>query len=204
MKMNLLIKEGCIKFKGCYNGPLTDDLINQLKELLLITDKLQFPYNFNNSIDPLSEIDGLTHICFGKYFNKSIDNLPNCIESIVLDTKFNLDIAKFPANLKSIEFGYNFNKKCEFPDTLTSIKFGASFNCIIDRLPVNLEVLEFGMKYDKPLCALPNTLKKLVLGYYFNHPIYDYPASLRSICYGFYYNFQLNNLPNDLEEIVFK
>jgi hypothetical protein len=114
------------------------------------------------------KIDGDTLIFRGDFY-KSLDDFkcPDSIKTIKFGYFFNRDISnvKWPLSLENITFGWRFNQdisKVKWPMSLKSITFGEYFNQSLDNLPEGLETLSFVyLKY--PLTNLPLTLKKLYI-----------------------------------------
>ncbi len=73
-----------------------------------------------------------------------IDNLPNCINELVLDYDFNSPMNNLPISIKII------NLKCE--------EYEHELNC----LPISVEYLKLNEFYNKKILNIPKGLKKIV------------------------------------------
>lgn len=123
--------------------------IDMLKTLLKNNKnirKLVLCDKFNECVEGMNLVN-LTAIEFGFGFNKSIDNLPDNIESLKIEGNFRQQITRLPRGLKKLYLD------CDFDET------------VVELLPRNIECLE--LYPDKPLNLgdklMSLTLKKLTL-----------------------------------------
>ena len=76
----------------------------QEQDLLARLTHLTFGRDFNRSVDSLPQ--GLTHLTFGRYFNQSVDSLPQGLSHLRLGTGIAKHSAqKLPASLTLIKVG---------------------------------------------------------------------------------------------------
>lgn len=122
-------------------------------------NKINNYYDIKKSIPEISKeivdkyLNNITKICFGYYFDKSIDNLPNTITWLVLGKSFNQPINKYPLNLKYLTFGYEFDQPIDnLPNILERIVFGGKFNKSIDNLPNTITHLSFYVEFNESEC----------------------------------------------------
>lgn len=138
-----------------------------------------------NVIEDYTDIISKTHTLFFDYnWYKPIENLPECIETIIFhdNSLFNTETKNFPPKLKKIKFGKNFSQP-------------------LDYLPLSLEELEFSMnsQYACAIENLPSCLKKLTFGNTFNVPINNLPAGLEILSiHSRTFVHELKNLPENL------
>lgn len=127
---------------------------------------LSFGDSFNQSVNLPKN---LLFLCLGGSFNQQIeipnikkikincnnsfviDNLPNSLEQIYFDSKFNLEINNLPNSLKKI----NFTEYSPFKKPL-------------DNLPDSVEILNLPFNYAKKINKLPKNLTMI----YYNKTIY--------------------------------
>jgi len=112
---------------------------------------IEFDYYFDQEIK-FNIPNSVKIIKFGRYFNKSIDNLPENIERIEFEEQsiFNLEIKKYPSKLKYIKFGYGYTHNIDnLPNGVEEINMK---NCIvnysdINKLPSNIKRLWLNMNH---------------------------------------------------------
>jgi hypothetical protein len=142
--------------------PHIDSLIN-VKKLVLADD---FNYTIN-----LSNLINLEELILGTYFNQVISNdmLPPNLKKLCFGTNFIKKIDSLPNSIEELVLNNRYNNKLILPDNLKILNLGDSFNYDII-LPDKLEKLTIGYHYNKKL-VLPNSLRFLVLGTKFNEDI---------------------------------
>ncbi len=147
---------------------------------------LTFDDKFNSTIN-LSKLEKLESVVFGVYFNQSVnktnfpvnlkklvfglnfirkvENVPEFLEELVFNNRFN-NTVNLPLHLKKVVFGDGFNQALVLPDSLQHLKVGYHFNKPFN-VPSNLLTLDFGSKFNQDL-VLNNKLEQLTLGNQFN------------------------------------
>lgn len=218
-----------IYFNNEFNEKLEPyiNIISGFNKLIFCT----FP--FYGTTDPLTIYDfgddGSQSFCDFNYsskFNFDINYLPDCLDMIILSSKFssyiNLDNL---TKLKYLIFGYEYNRQTKFNNTnnLTHLGFGYLFNfpLEIEHLE-NLTHLKLSENYNQAI-KFPDNLIYLYIGYEFNidinipysikiihtnsnnYSIIDYlPNTIEEIIIGIDFDIELNNLPNQIKKIQFE
>ena len=196
-----------------------------------------FGYQFDNELSPeiISFLSKHKKVRFpwNSYFNKSVDNLPDCLTHLTFGINFNQPVTYqtessqngksptlLPNSLTNLEFVYGsqFNQPVNnLPRSLTYLAFGCEFNQPVNNLPRSLTHLMFAeySKFNQPVDNLPESLTHLKFGDFFNQQfdISDedsptgkssiLPNSLRYLEFGEYFNQPVDNLPNSLTHLTF-
>lgn len=163
-KVNILY-QNCIYFNI---NPKIDDynLVQKTNKMTMRKNYIEFDDSFNENLDILVNYK-LKVIKFGFIFNKSVDNLPDCINTIIFGEAFNTEIHNFPILLKKIYFGYSFNQDLNLPKGITTLHLGNNFNKNIKNLQSNL--ISFGINYyTLNLTKNQKSLKTLKITSYFD------------------------------------
>ena len=124
--------------------------------------------DFKGPLTPniLSKLVKIRTIVFGREFNSSIDELPDWIEFIKLNYKFQQKINKLPAKLIKMEFGSSYQHQicCNWPPHIKTINIEDNHH-LIESLPPYLEKMIVGNKFlskeQPPISLLPLNLKVL-------------------------------------------
>ena len=111
------------------------DLISFTSKIILVEDVKNLIFFASNNI--------IRKIRFSNKFNRSVDNLPQSVESITFGDDFNQSVDNLPhkinnlfVGVESITFGYRFNQSVDkLPQSVKSITFGSDFNQSVDKLP---------------------------------------------------------------------
>jgi len=153
-------------------------------------------------IDIIKE-QNLKYIEFCPSFNQSIDNLPDCIETIIfsVNSEFNQPLDNLPSRLKHLELYDEFNQPLDYlPVGLKTLLINAYFNHPLNNLPSTLEHLQIKGEFNYPLDNLPLGLKKLeIMDIYDNNDYYskiivrNYDKNITK------FSYPLNYLPDGLE-----
>lgn len=113
--------------------------------------------------------DSLTHLTFGEYFNRAVDNLPPGLTHLTFVSAFNKAVDNLPQSLVELTFGDSFNQPVDsLPPSLKLLRFGLMFNQPVDNLPKTLTLLELREAFDQPINNIPKTittLRILSMGY---------------------------------------
>lgn len=159
-------------------------------------------------------------------FNFDINYLPDCLDMIILSSKFNSYInLDNLTRLKYLIFGYEYNKQTKFVsmNNLTHLGFGYCFNFPLEiEYLKNLTHLKLSEKYNQAI-KFPDNLIYLYIGYGFNidinipysikiihtnssnYSIIDYlPNTIEKIIIGVDFDVELNNLPNQIKKLQFE
>lgn len=147
---------------------------------------------------PVNELPpGLTHLAFGFYFNRKVNNLPN-ITHLAFGANFNQPVDSLPSSLLTLIFGYYFNHPVNaLPNTLRTLIFGYRFNQPLNSLPPALKELHLGYRFNQDVSMLP-PVTHVTLGSCFDKPIDALPNSITSLCLHCKHSFQFNHLPDSL------
>lgn len=229
-----------LKLNNSFNQPL-NNLPDKLRYLNLASkfdnyfnsveniEELYLDEEFNTDINYfLINCKKLKILNINEKFDQKINYLPNTLEKLILDCKYNKSIPIIPNsllllklqyynlsltnnifdinnNLTEIDFGYNFNQKIEkYLLALINLKkltFGDNFNQIVNHLPINLKELVIGNSFNKRIDHLPINLEILVIGNSFNKKVNYLPINLKELNLGDSFNRPLNNLPNKLKTL---
>ena len=165
-------------------------------ELCNNLESMVFSDDFNATIN-LSKLDNLKEVTFGSYFNhviskdnlpqnlkkltlglnfiRKIDSLPNSIEELYIDNRYNSPIY-LPSNLLVLSFGDSFNQELLLPSSLEQLSFGYHFNKTI-KLPKSLKVFNMSTKFNQDI-VLNEKLEELTVGNQFNRNL-KLPESMK-------------------------
>ena len=184
MKNNYWIVDDWLIFKPKFNEELTDyyDIINQCKKimfsnyddpLILIETNNQYKYEyeknyikseFNQEINVLNNTN-LTHLTFGKHFNKKIfiplnvenlkmckcnnqyiiDNLHNNIKELnIYETNLNLN--NLPNSIKKLYINEYNEELNNLPNSIEYLEL-KNYNLKIRKIPKNLKTVKCNKKY---------------------------------------------------------
>lgn len=151
-------------------------------------------------------------------FNSSIDNLPDCVKSIIFhsEAKEQSSHADGKSDMRPSEFTLwqgkgalcpsesKFNQPIiKFPSALENIEFGECFNQEICNLPNSIVKIAFPeeSKFNQPVNKLNQNLVCLILGNLFNQPVDNLPSNLMSLELGDNFNQTIDNLPPELQSL---
>ncbi len=189
-----------------YNDTKSTNELIYIQESIKLCTKIIFYTYFGEIIDNLPnniiivELHGNTDgpinhlpesvklLCLGKKFTHNIDNLPNNLETLFLNSscEFNLSIDNLPQNLETLILGGEFNQP-------------------INNLPLNLKTLMFWCKFNHPLYTLPAKLEHLVfIDKNFNYPINFLPNTIKHLQFHELYDKPLPNIPTSIEHLVIR
>ncbi|KAN0004213.1 hypothetical protein ACTFIZ_010362 [Dictyostelium cf. discoideum] len=173
-------------FDSKFNKPLSSDS--------LPTSVKSLEFNSFNQVINFGDIPfGVKNIKFGYPFNRSLNNLPNSIESLTIMQCYERKIELGHClSLTELNFThYNrFNEVIEpgdLPITLKKLSLGCLFNKLLihGSLPPQLEYLNLGEQFNQPLQEgiLPNSIKTLYLGVKFSQVLkaFHLPKSLTNL-----------------------
>lgn len=162
---------------------------------------------FNEIVDCNSICVQVTHLTFGSYFNKNVDNLPSSVTHIKFGDYFNSAVDHLPPLLQYLKFGYDFNQPVDhLPSLLTYLYFGFDFDQQVDLLPRRITHLRFGQKFNHDIFNLPLGITHLILGDYFDKPVDNYLTplcSLQRLSFMCNFNHPVNNLPTNIKKVLF-
>ena len=210
------------KFKKIYFGRYLNCSIDLLKKLELLYGKKKLS-KYPKILLTNPEYIFLTHIYFGDFFNKPVDeilpdtilllkfgyhfsqrveNLPPHLQSLTFGCKFNQPVYSLPLGLKELVFNEHFNQPVNcLPEYLETLTFGMLFNQPVNCLPPNLKYLNFGFSFNQPIDNLPLGIKTLVLSNKFDHPVDMIPSSIELLELPKKYSHSLENLPSSIKEV---
>ena len=178
-----------------------NELIYPYLERLINLKTISFSDNFNATIN-LSDLNNLEDITFGSNFNQIVskDNLPTNLKKLKLGLNFLRKIDDLPNNIEEITLDNRFNSTLILPANLISLTVGDSFNQEIE-LNNMLESITFGYHFNKHL-ILSKSLKKLSLPGKFNQDL-ELNDCLEELSLGQMFNKNLK-LPNSMKILTLK
>jgi hypothetical protein len=178
-----------------------DEMIYPYLENLTNLKTISFVDGFNATIN-LSELKNLEDITLGSSFNQvlSKDNLPNKLKKLKLGLNFLRKIDDLPNSIEELTLDNRFNSTIVLPSNLKSLTVGDSFNQNII-LNDMLESITFGYHFNKPL-TLSNSVKKLLLPGKFNEDL-ELNDCLEELSLGQMFNKNLK-LPNSMKILTLK
>eukprot|EP01112_Ceratiomyxa_fruticulosa_P019412 TRINITY_DN634_c0_g1_i5.p1 TRINITY_DN634_c0_g1~~TRINITY_DN634_c0_g1_i5.p1 ORF type:complete len:219 (-),score=46.67 TRINITY_DN634_c0_g1_i5:209-865(-) len=132
-------------------SPLNQKNVFTVSEIQLSTKKIAFHNWFIKPVDKLLH-NGITHIEFGEYFDRSIDFLPESLTHLTLGSRFNSSVDRLPQSLTHLIFGVNFKQTA-------------------NNLPANLTHIEFGDRFVEYIVSLPPKVKQVIFGPYYNESV---------------------------------
>eukprot|EP01112_Ceratiomyxa_fruticulosa_P016398 TRINITY_DN4946_c0_g1_i1.p1 TRINITY_DN4946_c0_g1~~TRINITY_DN4946_c0_g1_i1.p1 ORF type:complete len:283 (+),score=34.86 TRINITY_DN4946_c0_g1_i1:90-938(+) len=188
-----------------YYSPMNQKKVQDISEILSSTKRVVFHKDFNKEVDYLL-LQQLTHITFGKSFNRSVDRLPNSITHLQFGEYFNQLPNFLPCNLTHLSFGVHFDKPItRFPCTLAHIHFGFCFSHDVSTLPLRLQQLSFGHHFNEHLWNLPSTITHIKFGACFNKVINgaNLPAKLTHLEVGSCFDREIETLPPKVQQVIF-
>jgi hypothetical protein len=178
-----------------------DEMIYPYLDKLVNLKSISFLDGFNVTIN-LSKMNALEDIIFGSNFNQilSKDNLPVNLKKLKLGLNFIRKIDSLPDSIEELKLDDRYNSMIILPSNLLSLTIGDSFNQDIE-LNNKLEYVSFGYHYNKSL-TLPESLKKLLLPGKFNQDI-ELNEGIEELTLGSQFNRNLK-LPNSMKIITLK
>ncbi len=149
--------------------------------------KLSIECEFHGPVSGFSFPESLQHLTImgdleRTGFNEPVSRLklPSNLKSLTFGYYFDRSVAKLilPSSLESLAFGRHFTKSLsdlKLPNGLKTLYLGGCFNQTMDRvkLPESLEELHFGFSFNRSLdnVKLPDNLRELLFGDNFDRPL---------------------------------
>ncbi len=96
-----------------------------------LEDKRNKKYKNYTSYSTNRPPDKITHLEFGRYFNRKVDNLllPEYLTHLKFGAYFNRTVDKLPKNIIYLKFGHSFNQKIDnLPEEIEYLTLGYCFN----------------------------------------------------------------------------
>ncbi len=154
-----------------------------------------------NGLSPNIETLEIKNDKNNKIYKYKLDNLPNKLVRLNIDTGYDLPIDNLPNSLKYLTIKDKFNQIVDnLPDSLEYLNLGDDFNQPINNLPSSLKVLFLGKKFNQPINNLPVGLKKLQIDNICDYPIQNLP---NLEFFEFHYNKDLTiELPQTLKTLI--
>ena len=164
---------------------------HELINLPLSLKSLVLGYNYNQSLDGLSNLSNLSSLTTGDFFNESLDNLSGLpfLTNLSLGHDFNKSLDNLPVALTHLSLGYGFNQKIDnLPASLIYLSMNECglFNQEIDQLPVGISYLKLSFYFNHSIDYILNhllNLQYLFLGVYFSQPISSRSDSLETLSF---------------------
>lgn len=145
---------------------------------------IYFSNNFNESLRPYYTV--LLQV-------SSISFKKNTYESHLLHSTFNHHVINLPSNIKSITFGWEYNKPFSLCPSIEHLEFGHDFNHPIV-LGQKLKTLIFGDNFNCPIFLTPNIIT-LIFGNNFNQHIM-LTKNIQTLKFGYQFNKSIQLPPN--------
>lgn len=192
---DFIIQDDKIIFSDDFNSQL-DNYI----QLISTQPILYFGNNFNQELVCLTP--NIKTIILGKKFNKSLEHLPETLESIIFvpESEYYYPLNFLNNNIKELILGDSYDTKIKkFPFHLEKLRLSSDYIYEIDEFPPNLKYLDIGSSYNYPLINLPPCLETLIIDGKFNQLI-NYPFELKHLVFKPKSEFahELLNLPPKL------
>ncbi len=178
-------------------------------------EEITYGYSFDKPIDNLpmnikkiiffQRDEGHSHPTYFSCFNHPVDNLPEGLTHLELESSFNQNVDKLPSTVKLLKIGYNFDKTVDcLPSNLEELCISSKkFNYPLNNLPENLKRLKIGFKFNQEIEFLPE-VTYLNLGNNFNKPISNLPNSIESLYLGDEFNLPIDNLPKNIKKLCIR
>jgi len=186
---------------------------NQEKEFLKHGDFLYILNKNQFSERTLNEMKKYQKISIEYDKNKSFNNIPENVNTIMFANIYNDNPNRFPERITTLIFTRNAIIR-NIPLGIKTLKLDKFYNseiCSSDNdqgenftlIPNTVERLSFGEKFNKSLDFIPKSIKYLELGDNFNLPLNNLPSSLEEITFGSNFNQNIDNLPENIKKIYF-
>jgi hypothetical protein len=126
---------------------------------------------FNQKIDYLPKYflgfpQNLTHLTFGRNFNKKVNKLSKNLIYLAFGKNFNQEVNNLPKNLKYLKFGCKFQNNFILPNNLKKLSL-SNKNFLLNNIPSQIEKLyiwfSYTENYNKKIENLPPTIKEIVI-----------------------------------------
>ena len=125
---------------------------------------------FNQKIDYLPKYflgfpQNLTHLTFGRNFNKKVNKLSKNLIYLAFGKNFNQEVNNLPKNLKYLKIKFNFNNQIILPKSLKKLSLTCNNN-LINNIPEHIEKVYIYFSCDhihKKVENLPLTIKEIVI-----------------------------------------
>ena len=158
-----------IEYKNIKKLKNVDETIISHLSSLNKLEIIDFDDEFNLEVN-LKNLENLVEINYGSYFNQNIskDNLPN-VKRIKLGVNYMRKLSNLPDSLEELVFDERYNNMISLPENLRMLKFGGCFDKPF-LIPKKLERLEFGYHFNRTI-DLPASLKYLKLSQKYNQTI---------------------------------
>lgn len=92
----------------------------------------------------------ITHLKLNCDVPNLIENLPNCIEELVLDFNFDMELNNIPTSIRKIIFNryskYNRELNC-LPNSVVFLQLPETYYKKISHLPSELKIIHYSKKY---------------------------------------------------------
>jgi hypothetical protein len=144
---------------------------------------VQFDDDFNDFVCDLEHTKKVTHMIFGKSFNKPIIGcIPRTIRYLLFGMHFNqsIDNDAIPNSVVNLKFGRRFNQsiKDNIPSSVKYLTFGKGFTYVENKMTldalINLQLPYYWLRYQVE--SLPSNLTYLVITY--SRDIFEIPSSV--------------------------
>lgn len=198
-------KEGVIIFSDIFNDKLTACMYDNYRFNSRDNKTIIFGCEFDQSVDILFDIVGISIIEFGENFNQSVNKLPSSVENIIFGRCFNNNVDYLPEKLSSIKFGDFFNKSIDnLPINIKIIFFGSHFCQKIDNLPIGIEILKINNNILKNVNYLPNSVKILIFVNIYESNISNLPISIKKIYVNSTIEMPFDNFPKKITHLILR
>lgn len=131
-----------------------------MKKYTIDNKTIYFSYNFNESLESYYTV--LLQVSAISFINYEC-------KTDFEHSMFNHPVKNLPSHIKSIKFGWEYNKSFSSCPNIEYLEFGKKFNQPII-LGQKLKTLIFGYEFNQPIILTPN-ITTLIFGYCFNQHI---------------------------------
>lgn len=177
--------------------------INKLQELKDILKNIE-EVRLNDVMD-INIIDFLpdhiTQIDMGYLYNVQIKKWPNNLKDLVIGNNYHYSLDNLPQNLQLLCMNGS-SKIDNLPEGLIELRIGGEFKNSIDNLPSNLRFLQIGGNFSQKLDNLPKSLESLYIVDRYYGSLDNLPENLISLEINNSYNKPLDFLPRNLKRLV--
>ena len=161
MNDNFIISGEYVIFSPFFNQEITEDIYKIIKNI----KKIIFSnYSFHNKKKCIKLNNEVTCSTSLSYYNRQIEKYPENIETIIFGWNFNTEINDFPDTLKCLIYDQIFNKPINnLPSSLDKLVLGERFNQSLDYLPSSIIFLSIYAKSFEKLSNLPSSIQTMTI-----------------------------------------
>lgn len=176
--------------------------------ILKDVESIHLPIYFNQPLPRLP--NHIKSISFGHYFNQNINDLFDFENSLIEEISFgsgdyssslfDIDVEKFPPQLKRLYLYSNSSRILNLPDNLEILSITKEYENAFEKFPSNLKKVEFNREIKTHINNLPDSVEELVISR-ISVPILRLPLNLKKLKLETSFRTDMPPLPNGLEEL---